>query len=510
MAISGSSGSIFNQHRDQIKEIVLEQFNAPSFTIPNLGELGNRIPGLSDALDSYYCSTREWDGKKGTVPWEMRVHQAMADLGLFYGYNKTTGSFDLFTANKPILQGLDALDRFTDAKTYERNLSGVINAMRIDVTYTDLQGNYTAKATRTAGKTEIALANYIVIPYIVIQRIVFTLKALLRRRSVLRIVSEFESGAFKERLVSMKPRTLTRASGGDRDADFVDFSLAGRLYVPVLNAPLTTMGLTALRFDALDRIEVLNARDVKVEEPDNTIEAVIQNEILAIFVSQVFNQGETSEAKRRLFRLLEQYNQRPVPSNASRIDVTTLVRDLPTEQKNHLWRLLSKSMREYSGRIYSIMNTYTPVDVPSSTDELRAMLKEGVYRIVSLSSTGKFNMMYATNNLEYLHIAYGDNYIKNYESKGFRIGHLRRMLDDGIDQKTALDNSGVRSLYSEDLSDWEIIDSALKSENTTSSNANSDTVNVRTLFFMKEEGRSNTIYRSLKLSKIYSMARLDA
>lgn len=546
MAID-SGQRVLKGFRAVVDGFLKESLKSDEFDIPNLGALCNRAPELRDGLTFLYESTLPVTGKDGPVGESMKVNQGMALDGLFYAYNLDNGEFKLYTANPIVLNSLHGGGGFNSSKTYEHNMNGIINAMRVDVKYLSPRtGVYEAKATRLTGPRVLDTEKFLFVPYYVITRLIQMLVSLLNAGRVVEIVHNAD-GAPHQRLVSMNPTVLSEYnhdSAFTSDLKMVDFRYTGGLYLPVVGAPSTTSGITRINFANLDRVSTVNRRSVDLEPADNNPFRMIEREIIKIFVRQVFA-SENDDVKPMLWDLLRKLKT-DIPYDSKEYEYQRAITDMAPDTRNRLWNRLPPGLIKYGERMNSLIDRYEAVEIPETVSDLRQMLNKALYRIVVMRSTGTFFTVYATNSNSILRMAYGDNYVARYEDQGVRlrsflysynrdgekaltrpvlggsgggIAEASSMTDgQGIESTSApgdvrrgLAGYGLKDVI-EDVAgnDREVLEYVLKQAEESEENhrrSPDDKLLVRALFVSAQLGDS--IYRYIIPRHIYSIARVS-
>lgn len=418
-----SGQRVVKAYRQVIDDYLKEQLNADVFYLPNINTLCNLSNEFRNDIVFAYESRLPITGKDGDVTEGMKVLQGMALDGLFYAYNLEKDLLELYTANDQVLNSVHGGGTYNAGKTYELNMKGIVNAMRIDVTYqSPHSGEYEAKATRLAGARVLDHEKFLFIPYGVIARFIQMFKSMLGRGRVVRVIHNAD-GAPHERLVSVNPAVLSEFnhdSGFTSSLEMVDFRYNGSLYLPVVGAPSTTAGITRIDFAGIDKVEAVHRREVSVEVADNDPWSMIEREITKIFVRQVFASGDDS-VKPRLWKLLKRLGTE-IPFDSEEYEYIRAVHDLSSTERSKLWELLPPKLAEYGDRMANLLDRFEPVAIPKSVPDLQKLMLDAVYRIVVMRSKGgSFYTVYATNNNQVLEMAYGKNYISRYEDENVRL-----------------------------------------------------------------------------------------
>lgn len=507
-----TSGTFLNKRRAIIDEQLKAQFGAETFELPTFATIANEDTELIEYFDLVFQSSLPSRSKEGTaVRRTTRVFQGMALEGAFFAWNPDTDTMELYTANADILRGIEGGHRFDLSKALADNVEGNVYCMRLDPTFINASGEYTLKAVQLTSKRKLSAGRCLFVPYIIVVRFMYLLNKLMKAGRVLEVVIN-QGTVEKNRLITTNTKVLDYFNGGlhAEEPGIVDVHVAGRVYAPVVGAPLTTLGMTAIKLDSLDYISAIRSNDVSIEKPDNSVTTLIRGELLSIFVNTAFA-SEDGKQKSKLRALLKSYGH-DMHVNASRLDYVKTIQDLDSSLRDDLWSRLPKSFIDYGERLENrLFVTSTPEGVPSNSAELRNMLREGLYRIVTFSSKGTFSMMYATNNTELLTIAYGTGYEARYESEGYRRSRLREAISAGEPLSVAAKQWCFPDYVNVDIDqEAEIISELFNSESAEGSNTgSSSSVMARTLFHSLSNERSS-FYRTIYPERIYSMHRLDS
>lgn len=417
-----SGQRVFKRYRALVDGFLKENLKTGVFDIPNLGALCNASFELYENLVFLYESNLPTTGVYGPVDDGMKAHQAMALDGLFYAYNLNYGDFNLYTANKVVLNSLHGGGNFNRKKTYEHNMHGVVNAMRIDVEYrSPHSGLYDARAVMLVGDRKLEEENFLFVPYYVISRAIQMIRTLMRAGRVVEIVHN-AGAAEKRRLVSLNQTVLSEYND---DSDFtsnlgmIDFRYTGSVYLPVVGAPITTSGITRVDFASLDRVSTVHRRRVDIEKANNEPFNMIRREIIEIFVRQVF--ASTNDDVKPLLWEMTTYLDIDIPYDSTEEEYIRALTTLDQTRLEFVWDQLPPGLLNYANRAGKIVDRFEPVDIPKDTYELREMMNRAVYRIVGMRADGSFFTVYGTNNNRILRLAYGSDYVSRYEDQGVKL-----------------------------------------------------------------------------------------
>lgn len=500
------------KQRALVDRLLVGQIGKDLFELPTFVDIDNAGEGVADYFDDWYQRTLPLKGTNGTIKRTVRIYQSLALQGAFYAYNAEIDSFDLYTADPDLLSGIDGGQNFDPGKITAENSENIIHCMRLDVKYLNVTGDYSVKATKLTAKRKLKAYSTVFVPYIVVERLLMLLRKQFKAGRVYEMYVQ-RGKELKKSIVSLNPDVLSHYNGIDGGGfgdDIVDFHLNGRVYLPAVGAPSTTLGLTYMTLDGLDYLAPVRAGELEIEIPDNSTRALIRSEMFNIFVDQTFhafNNGKPGP-RQKLRTLLRAYGNEVQP-NADRYEYYRAIRDLPIDLKDDLWGRVSESFKRYAERMETVITGFKKVDAPRSGLELRDMLKSGVYRMITVSSEGKFSMMYVTNNYDILEKAYGSNYFASYESEGSRRARFRYLISDGVSPEIAMERAGVRGLFDEEVTPYQAAQEVMHENNDDDNfDYNSVPVTTRVLFYSKSLGGGG-FYRRIYPDKIYSMAQLN-
>jgi len=525
---------VLREHRAFVDALVVEKVNQLSdhdrtktYTIPTFSSLCNRNPEILEAYENAYKWRFPTSGHQGELSSEMMAYQGMATDTPFFALNLTSGDFSLYSGNPEHLALFKGGDKFDKSKTYDLLQEGIVNAMRLDVDYYNVRGGYTVKATKLinakAGDRRLNVSNFIFVPMTIIDRLILMLTTFMRKGRVVKIVSD-DSGALKDHFVSMNPNVIEEYNGHSNPLEYIDFRYVGRVYVPVVGAPIYSTGLTRIEFSALDEVTVTRQSDINIEPANNSPEQLIQDEVFSKFLELVFME-RYAEQKKKIWDLIVLLGG-VVPYDAHRYSYLRAIRSLGADARMALWSKLPDDFKNYANQMSQVIRGYEPYVGEISVPALRNVLRKGVYKIVMLKSNGTFSSVIATNNEEMLKIAYGPSYQQKYEHDDFRLGKFFNDVNNGMPEVEAmkkwnmLEASYVKDTYDTETSDEEALASALyawaeKSQDRFIENLDEDRVyssyhekelTVRKLF--SSNGIGESFYRKIPIQKIYQVSRL--
>lgn len=524
---------VLREHRAYVDALVEETVNKLSdsdrtktYMIPTFATLcnGNRSI-LADYEDAY-----KWrfptSGRRGDLSSEMMAYQGMATDTPFFALNLTSGDFSLYSGNPEHLALFTGGQKFDTSKTYDLLQDGFINAMRLDVNYINVRGGYTVKATKLinaqSGDKRLDVNNFIFVPMTIVDRIILMLTTFMRKGRVVKVVSD-ERGSIKDHFVSMNPRVLEAYNGHSNPLEYIDFRYVGRVYVPVVGAPVYSTGLTRIDVNTLDEVTVMRQSGIDIEPADNSPENLIQDEVFSKFLEVIFMPGFEGQKKKfwDMIVLLGSI----VSYDDNRYGYLRAIRSLGSDARMALWSKLPADFKKYAQQMTKVITGYEPYQGEISVGALREALKHGVYKIVMLKTNGSFSSVICTNSEEKLAVSYGDNYQQKYEHEDFRLGKFYRDVNSGMPEVEAmhkwnmLEAPYVQEVFDVETSDMDALASALyawaeKSQDRFTNSIyegwtsafDDNEFTARKLFASSGVGES--FYRKISIRKIYQISRL--
>lgn len=427
-----------------IDKYLQTSFKSETFILPSLNDIVNF------SQDLYFTYLNEYYAQWGTAKWfdeevstSIMVTQQSLLGGLVYGYDKTKGTLNLYTANEYLLSKYEGgLRGYKTKSILKNNSKGIIYAKRIDVNYSNLRGASTEKITNLTGNNKLVYDNFIFIPYVVINHLIQLLVGLFMRGNVLEFKVQ-EGNAIKTRYSTVNSELIAKFGSSlvVESQPIIDLRNEGKIYIPVLGAPITTMGLTSVRFQNIESLKVLDNNSIQslpITPANNSIDYLIRNEIISIFISKVFELADEKENKRPLYTLFKIFTDLQVPGikfTSSRLEYIKSLRYLTEEEIERLWFAIPANYRAYEGTAKRMITGFKQeYRLPNSSEELENMLNKGLYRIIYLKPDGRFAVCYGTNNLSILNIAYGNKFLSRKESLEDRKIYLKTSLDS-VDYK---------------------------------------------------------------------------
>lgn len=527
MITNPTSGPIVSKYSSVVDKLLNENVGAEVFHFPTASDIFKASEGMDEKLKFWYDSTFPTQGEDGSLPINIRVYQAMACTGLFYAYDKNRKVLELFTACPDILKTINGGDKFRPDFMYRENAQNIIHAMRIDVEYSNVHGDHTAKAVSLRGSRKLSLSDFIIIPYISVHRFMRMLNQYLERGTALEVVKSSPRGASVVRYLCLDEEAQNHFNGSVVGNSVIDYRFLGKVYVPILSAPTYTMGLTSLHFESIDYLSSVRKSTLakSLAPADNSPESLIRDQLFDNFIKRVFSLCDSdsqpekeagTKVKLSVHRFLRRRGQVDIPVNGSRYDYMRAIRELDPKLSDALYTKLPDDILQIADNLRPYIKGATPVPTPDTVSALRDILRGGIYRVVSMKKDGSFYSTLCSNSPKYLEAAYGDDYYGEYESETYRVRLMGEFMESGMSIQEAARKTGFTEYVTNDdgspmedgiaLAEYhDMREAVLELGDEGTGRSNDGNVLVRGLFCQEE----SNFYRYLIPSRIFSITRLD-
>lgn len=500
-----------------------------NFAIPSIDDLvltDTMIPELKEELLEKYNSHYGVDFTK-LIPVNIKLEQAAMMDTLMFGYNLSTGAINLYTLNVELLFGLGVDNKKMIETCFKRNQMGIIHAYRIDIEYTS-ERTFFFKAVSLQSKNYIYADNYVLFPLLYIKRGMVLLKMFMEKGFVLKVTQDL-GDIIKTRYITNSKTVLKKYCDCEEAVDSVNcsyFPLKGYMYAPVIGAPSTTSMVTKIDLFSISRIDPVRGYseiDVrKVQDP-------IKNEVLCNSIMKRL----TELSKGSGWDYVDIMQSLPDGDKVFKDELGRSVVDIPLVSK-YLHTLDEDTLESLAERIpgcSDVMKKYQNiftcrefVDFSNlSEDEVKKLLRTGVYKLVWIKSNCGYSSATVTNNKQVLRELYGEGYFGKYEGQNVRLNMLKYLVYKGYNIKESLSYCGFPD--DEDLAkaaenfratsgkegsaDYTLASNKFKKEvlNATGELARSESstgsILVRTCFATEnEDGSMSDFYRYISLPKV--------
>lgn len=532
--------TIYNGYKNLMREYIAKGLrNGGYFSVPVIQSLVDEKSALGKKLIDLYDRKIILDGDT-YISNEMKILQASAFDGLVVGINtEKANDWGIYTANTGVIFGLDSGSKFDIGKTIEMNQQGIVNAVRIDVTYTSEEG-FEYKPVSLNKNTNLKVVDletgsgrFFLVPYLAIQMSMAFFKEQLDDGRILEVLQE-KDGLNKIRYISTRPNILAKYTDSKEFAESLKaeyFPLKGFFYAPVLGAGSLSVGRT--RIDVVDVAKVGVTSNPKVASvPQDSLDVLVVESTLQKYLVELYEDIEkyaslVSELP-KVHEYFDVMNDTPNP-----VTIMKYYHQLGKKENERFWKVILNSNSEFMKEAHNckaLMTNVEYLDVKKySNEDIKNMLKNGIYKFIIRKKDCEYSSMVVTNNEECLKKLYGDDYFGKYESLGARLYKLEEMVSKNNSPKAvkealaycnlekegvAADKEVIKVLSSHDpkKSTHERLAEIFKSEDIVGKgvrkSSTGDSILVRKCFASLNGSGAVDYYRYLDISKVVSMVRL--
>lgn len=520
-------------------EIVQSVGVGKSLSLPTVASLLNSHKGLRDLVQEKFDSVGTKSGKYGDVAYDIQLLQGVLFTSLVFGYHKPSGKVALYTACEKVITAISPEYNFNIGKTYDLNVEGVLNAVRVDIDYTSKE-TFNAKLTRLTVKTNLVSDEYILVPLESVSALAGIIKDQLSKGRVA-YTQQLVSGLVKERFISMNATVLRKYTDSPEFASDVSSKSVIQLarhkaYFPVVGATSNTVGMTAIDLLLLEKLGFVKDNGSLVEVSDFggiirlVVTSLLSNELARNYSEEL--QGKYNEYVSGIVDIITQakflevvndiVTPEGMPSDAIvSLEATNLIlRDMSDDQLQQTW-LMFKEKGMQSGNpqdLVKLINTsYEQLPTDISKEELRNLLDSSVLKVVTTKKTGSFSTMYVTNSEDILSQVYGADYRKALESKGVLIREAKKYLEQGeltfdeVMEYLGFDSFVGRGpkLPKDNLATFEELVATESDYKPRKSNSNENLVLGRRLFGVVTPKGVEDYYCNIDTTRIYQVVKLS-
>lgn len=520
-------------------EIVQSVGVGKSLSLPTVASLLNSHKGLRDLVQEKFDSVGTKSGKYGDVAYDIQLLQGVLFTSLVFGYHKPSGKVALYTACEKVITAISPEYNFNIGKTYELNVEGVLNAVRVDIDYTSKE-TFNAKLTRLTVKTNLVSDEYILVPLESVSALAGIIKDQLSKGRVA-YTQQLVSGLVKERFISMNATVLRKYTDSPEFASNVSSKSVIQLarhkaYFPVVGATSNTVGMTAIDLLLLEKLGFVKDNGSLVEVSDFggiiclVVTSLLSNELARNYSEEL--QSKYNEYVSGIVDIITQakflevvndiVTPEGMPSDAIvSLEATNLIlRDMSDDQLQQTW-LMFKEKGMQSGNpqdLVKLINTsYEQLPTDISKEELRGLLDSSVLKVVTTKKNGSFSTMYVTNSEDILSQVYGADYRKALESKGVLIREAKKYLEQGeltfdeVMEYLGFDSFVGRGpkLPKDNLAIFEELVATESDYKPRKSNSNENLVLGRRLFGVVTPKGVEDYYCNIDTTRIYQVVKLS-
>lgn len=504
-----SNRTVAYGNKDLVDAIMQGYMLGDRVITPNIFDLCNHLDLREYYLAVYDYELSQFGESPEGVSETLRLVQGMAFDGEFIGYNKKTGEAKLYSGKAKRIKQLTGRE-FNLVKTEEKNKRGVIHCMRLDVSY-ETESQFTVKAVNLNVKTELVLEDTIFIPFWVIPSMIRVLYSLLRAAPAVELAQSY-GHSLKTRYVSGKAKVIRKYTDDllKNVPKPMSFPLYFQVYLPVLGAPSSTVGLTRVDLLSLERIKSVSPKDweslpIAPVNP-NPLSSLLQEQVASVYIDSLFIpeiSSKTQSFKNRVLNTMNSFGLNVTPESG-RFELIKKMHEFSAEQNMIFWKqAVPTDFHTYLLRVSQLLNNYEVVEFASER-EFRAALYDGVYLVNSLTKGGKFSKAIVTNSKDILRAAYGENYVARYESKRVKEELAVQLLQEGASWEDVERLSGISFEVTEDLEDL-LSKVQQDAENYRGPTGSADTINCRALFQLSG---SPMYFRKIPFQRIFNVIKL--
>lgn len=520
-------------------EIVQSVGVGKSLSLPTVASLLNSHKGLRDLVQEKFDSVGTKSGKYGDVAYDIRLLQGVLFTSLVFGYHKPSGKVALYTACEKVITAISPEYNFNIGKTYDLNVEGVLNAVRVDIDYTSKE-TFNAKLTRLTVKTNLVSDEYILVPLESVSALAGIIKDQLSKGRVA-YTQQLVSGLVKERFISMNATVLRKYTDSPEFASDVSSKSVIQLarhkaYFPVVGATSNTVGMTAIDLLLLEKLGFVKDNGSLVEVSDFggiirlVVTSLLSNELARNYSEEL--QSKYNEYVSGIVDIITQakflevvndiVTPEGMPSDAIvSLEATNLIlRDMTDDQLQQTWLMFKEKGME-SGNpqdLVKLINTsYEQLPTDISKEELYSLLDSSVLKVVTTKKNGSFSTMYVTNSEDILSQVYGADYRKALESKGVLIREAKKYLEQGeltfdeVMEYLGFDSFVGRGpkLPKDNLAIFEELVATESDYKPRKSNGNENLVLGRRLFGVVTPKGVEDYYCNIDTTRIYQVVKLS-
>lgn len=450
-----SIGTPFSLVRQDIGQMITSSIGLKKdLAIPTINMLVNAKQGFGQfLLDEFKSHGGVDEGKYGKVEYQIKLWQGALLSSLIVGYHKPSGKWALYTASEKFISAINPSQEFSIDKIYDKNVEGILHALRVDIEYTS-KDEVQAKLTRLTVKTNIVPNEYILVPmesFVVLTEII---KNSLAKGDLL-FTTQTLGGIRKDRFVTRNALVLEKYSDSKAFAQKVSNEvypqpLSLKLYCPVVGATSNTTGLTALHLLNIDKLAKIkdNGNLVEVSSFGGNIRMVVIT-LLTNWLYSTYGEETVGQYNSYVEALvdvigqkmfLEYVNEIKTPKNMpedaiiSLEGATRIIRDLTDEDLQALWTTFKEKGMETNNPqelVKLVSEKYNHLGNQISKEDLYSKLSNGLLKVVTTKKDGSFSTMYVTNDSNILARVYGENYLIEFESLGVRIRMAKEYIGQG-------------------------------------------------------------------------------
>lgn len=372
-----------------------------------------------------------------TTNYNQLAHYGAFLSNMMWCYNIKTGKFALYTSSYSILVSLASKGLLMgkrkpiaeEMRTFEEALvsggrlansikkGNTIQAVRLDWEYS---GNKLIFKP-TIPRSQLVIGEEHIIPYFALDSAMQIINEELQTK-ILKIVQ-----GDKVRVVTKNPAVLKSIYGETRTNYLLNYTYDARsnsFFVPHVGASIFSNGVTNIDFTAVDSIQVINSvSDIDLSEVKLDIDGAcdfckanlgsLTDDQLVAFMEKLEISGVSDS---------RELNQQ--------LTVTSLDMLHPYRVYNAMKDLQCFDMDKFKAQPskWGSSSNVEQLDIPSTMEELTALMKTGIFKVTILTNKGKYAQVVCTNSGKELSRIYGNDYFAKFESYGNKLRALNNEL----------------------------------------------------------------------------------
>lgn len=387
-------------------------------------------------------------------------HYGVALSGLFFGYDTNKDVMSLYTSSWGTIENLAKQNLIKPKKSLQEDLAKTQGELVLGSGMRKSLGENAIQCTKLTplisggsikyemSRAKLKLRDTLIIPYRGYMAAVKQLNSILEQRVVRVTMGD------KVRDITTSGVVLETVYGKQRQQQLMQNYLrmfnpaCKNLYFPSLGASVYTFGLTNIKLEYIDKLELLSS-------------------ISQVDLSEV--QLDLSDVKEYFFGVVKKFKAPQYREMLDEIGLDSIHMTLPEMKEqvkelekwydNEIWVLMKKlpklfNTSEYISKLKKYGSTLTGLAIPSTVGELTNLFKEGLYKVcVQYASKGKETKLYTkyvSNDEKVLKKFLGANYYGTYESLGNRLKKLKSVcISKNVDDIKAIRAMKKLKLYDE-------------------------------------------------------------
>lgn len=421
-----------------------------SCILPSIRDLATRNQNLAYSLaaevykifiEKKWMKPSDWSAKYYTL---VAYGFLMCDLAFIY--NPDNEKFELHTSSVSMIQRLasqgyvegatkkdaaelsvqKAVDALSGNKKILTSLKkdNVIQTVRLDPS----MNGRDLKFKITVPRSQVDIVKTMIVPFTCYMQVIKDLQSLFKRGFIRVTMNEGE----KVRVVTLNQELLSKIYTLDRVNQLNGFAPNAYMksfYVPSVGASVYSLGVTNIKPETIDKLEMVNLNDIDLSEVNvdftmvrpyfiqqlnnlnlQQLKTLIKN--LAIPVDASF-----TRSKAGCISLLENWVYTSQDAKAYESNLYLLMKESPFFDISGL-----SNMQNIYG------NMMQQVNYPGSPAGLAQLLNTGVFRITTRRRAGSMSTHIVTNNPTELKRILGDDYFARFESYGVKLNYAMNLV----------------------------------------------------------------------------------